>query len=152
VNHLPLVPEKALDVSKKICGIHISVVHEWYDLFSSTTEWVEFSGRPMRKNLESRHGLDFALDHLNVLAGLLNVGDHTIEGLFDVPIAIADTGNAQSRNLPGIIIIYFCNRDVELVPNPSVKRFDYSTLAFETLIFGQTERQFANADIQASTS
>jgi hypothetical protein len=58
------------------------------------------------------------LDHLNVLAGLLNVGDHTIESLFDVPIAIADTGNAQSRNLPGIIVIDFCDGHVELVPNP----------------------------------
>jgi hypothetical protein len=104
------------------------------------------------KNLESSHGLNFALDHLNVFAGFFDVGDHTVESLFDVPIAIADTGNAQSRNLPGIIIIHFCDGDVELVANPAAKRFDDSTLAFETLIFGQPERQFTNADNQASTS
>lgn len=60
---------------------------------------------------------------------------------------IADTGNTESSDLPGIIIADFRNRDVELVPYSGRDGFEHAALVFQRAVLRDPQPDCTNTDV-----
>ena len=72
---------------------------------------------------------------------------YTVNHLVEVARVVANTSNANSRNLPGFIAAHLGHRYIELVPYLRPERIDNLTLAFQAFVFGKSKVYFTNADL-----
>ena len=67
-----------------------------------------------------------------------------------MPFIIADTGDAQGGDLPEIVIVDFCNRDIEFISRPRGDSFNDPSFIFKGPVLRYTESDMTNTNVHYS--
>jgi hypothetical protein len=93
------------------------------------------------------HNLYFVINDFQFGIVLLDVPDDVADSLVDMVVAVADTAYTQRGNLPQVMVIYFRNRNVVLVPQAGHQRLHNPTLLFQRMIFGKVYFNFKDSGV-----
>jgi hypothetical protein len=63
---------------------------------------------------------------------------------------VADAADANGGQLPEVVVVNFGDRDVKLVGDPCRYRFQNLSLAFQGLVFWNTEANLAYTNIHST--
>ena len=100
--------------------------------------------------LENRQDLDFVVQYFYLETAIGYEGNYLGQGFVGVLLTVANAADADGGQLPEVVVVNFGDRDVKLVGDPGCDRFQNLSLAFQGLVFRNTEANLADTNVHST--